>query len=93
MKMVVCACVFILLWLLYNLWFGPSGYFTQQQLSEQLEVRKARVEVLKHRNQILTAEVLTLQDEGSKQAVIESRARFDLGLVKPGEVYYLIPES
>jgi cell division protein FtsB len=42
------------------------------------------------RNAKMTAEVLALK---SDSAAFEARARSELGMVREGEVFYLIPES
>ena len=72
----------------YMLWFGQSGHFTQERLQGQLAKLERQVDVIRERNQILAAEVIALKsDEGT----LEARAREDLGMVKKGEVFYLIP--
>lgn len=90
MKLLLGICAVIVLWLQYSIWFGPSGYFAQQRLQQQLDQQLSKVVVLNQRNRILTAEVRALKEDNS---VLEARARRDLGLVKSGEVFYLIPET
>jgi len=89
-KILAGLCAVIVLWLQYSMWFGSSGHFAQQRLQQQLDQQLSKVVVLKQRNRILTAEVMALKEDNS---VLEARARRDLGLVKSGEVFYLIPES
>ena len=89
MKKLVVVCLGVTLWLQYGLWFGQSGHFAQQRLQGQLHQQQQRVSVLRHRNKILTAEVVALKRDHS---VLEARARRDLGMVKTGEVFYLIPD-
>ena len=90
MRKVVFAACAVLIFLQYTLWFGPSGHFTQLRLQHQLDEHKERVIVLAQRNQILTAQVIALTND---PAVLEARARHDLGLVKTGEVFFLVPEQ
>ncbi len=90
MKWLAAVAVLVLVWLQYSLWLGPSGYFAQQRLEQQLHRQQQKAEVLQQRNKILTAEVMALKEDHS---VLEARARRDLGMVKSGEVFYLIPES
>jgi len=90
MKWLVAAALLILLWLQYGLWFGQSGHFAQERMRTQLHQQQQRVEVLKQRNRILTAEVVALKQDRS---VLEARARRDLGMVKRGEVFYLVPQA
>jgi cell division protein FtsB len=88
MKKLVAISLLILFWLQYGLWFGQSGHFAQQRMSAQLLQSEQRVAVLRQRNSILTGEVVALK---SDRSVFEARARRDLGMVKHGEVFYLIP--
>jgi len=90
MKYLVALSIGILLWLQYGLWFGQSGHFAQERMRGQLDQQQNRVAVLTQRNRILTAEVVALKSDHS---VLEARARRDLGMVKAGEVFYLIPDT
>lgn len=80
----------MLAWLQHGLWFGESGYFAKLRLQEQVDQRMARVAVLARRNEVLEAQVRALKADG---LLVESKARSALGLVKPGETFYLIPEG
>ncbi len=88
-KKLVIACTLILLWLQYALWFGPSGHFTEVRLEKQLDLQTQRVNVIKSRNAILLAEVVALKNDVT---LLEGRARRELGMIKRGEVFYLVPE-
>jgi cell division protein FtsB len=46
--------------------------------------------MLIQRNAKMTAEILALKNDAE---AFESRARSELGMVKEGEVFYLIPED
>ena len=65
-------------------------FFARQALAAQYERQRQRVDDLSKRNQKMTAEVLALKQHPD---AFESRARSDLGLVKPGEFFYLIPDE
>lgn len=93
MKILVAVAVIICLWLQYSLWFGQSGHFAQARLQSQVDSQRERVAVLKQRNRILTAEVMALKREDSVLEMVEARARRDLGMVKQGEVFYLIEDQ
>ncbi len=80
----------VLLWLQYGIWFGPSGYFARASLQQQLDQQLERVAVLRQRNRLLTGEVVRLKQDRS---VLEAKARRDLGLIKTGEVFYLVPDA
>ncbi|NOX51064.1 MAG: cell division protein FtsB [Gammaproteobacteria bacterium] len=89
MKKLFALSVVLLLWLQYTLWFGQSGYFARERLDTQLSQQQGRLGVLKYRNQILTAQVLALK---ANPKMLEAQARRDLGMVKRGEVFYLVPD-
>ena len=90
MKILSAVLLFILAGLQYQIWFGQSGVVAQQRLAGQVAEQRARMEQLAVRNRKMTAEVLALQ--GGNKA-FESRARSELGLVKKGEVFYLIADE
>lgn len=86
----VLALLALLLLLQWPLWFGKGGW---------LQVRKADIELrqqeeingrLEQRNAGLDAEVRDLK---TGYEAIEERARFELGLTKPGEVFVQIPQK
>lgn len=88
-KLVFLSCLF-LVGLQYSFWFGQSGHFTQARLQGQLDEQQDRVSVIRERNQRLIAEVVALKSDIN---TLESRARLDLGMIKRGEVFYLVPSS
>jgi cell division protein FtsB len=90
LKLLIGIVVLVLVLLQYVLWFGQSGYFARERLAGQLTHQEQRLAVLKQRNGILMAEVLALKADPT---MLESRARKDLGMVKAGEVFYLIPSE
>ena len=90
MKRLVIIAAIILLWLQYTLWFGQSGHFEQTRLSQQLAEREDRVQTVKEQNQLLMAEVLALDSDVN---ALEAHARQDLGMIKKGEVFYLVPRD
>ena len=90
MRILSAVLLIILAGLQYQIWFGQSGAMAQQRLAAQVAKQKVRMEQLEQRNRKMIAEVLALQ---SGKAAFESRARSELGLVKKGEVFYLIPDE
>lgn len=82
---IVLAALFLALQ--YKLWFQHGG------ISEVLQLKQAIVKQINDNNEltqenaVLTAEI---QDLKNGQAAIEEHARNDLGMVKPGEVFYQI---
>lgn len=73
----------------YPLWLGKGGWFHVWETDRALKGQKEANLKLEQRNAGLEAEV---QDLKAGVEAIEERARFELGLVKGGEVYVQIPE-
>lgn len=78
----------LLLALQYKAWFGDAGSFAAAALDAQVETQRDRAELLAQRNRLLTGEVLALK---AGYAAVEARARSDLGMIKQGETFYLVP--
>ncbi|MBN4664921.1 cell division protein FtsB [Pandoraea nosoerga] len=84
MRMVTLVLVLLLAAIQYPLWFGHGGWLYVHELRDELSAEQQKNEQLKERNDRLAGEVQDLQ-EGT--AAIEERARFELGMVKDGEVF------
>ena len=76
----------ILLWQ-YPLWLGKGSWIKVWELDRQVEAQKKVNQQTKTRNAVLDAEVRDLK-QGT--GAIEERARSDLGMIKPGEVFYQV---
>jgi len=87
MKFLTFIFVTLILALQYPLWLGKGGWLNvislQKQIDQQLKVN----ELIKFENDILLAVV---QDLKNGTDVIEGKARFDLGLIKKNETFFLI---
>jgi len=87
MKFLTFIFITLILTLQYPLWFGKGGRLNvislQKQIDQQLKVNEA----IKSENDILLAVV---QDLKNGTDVIEGKARFDLGLIKKNETFFLI---
>ena len=74
----------------YRIWFGESSFREIKQQREKVDnIRKENKE-LELRNQKIVAEITDLRDG---QDAIEERARYQLGMIKEGEVFIRILES
>ncbi|BDD94812.1 cell division protein FtsB [Pandoraea sp. NE5] len=82
--MVTLLLVLLLAVIQYPLWFGHGGWLYVHELRDELSAEQQKNEQLKERNDRLAGEVQDLQDGTS---AIEERARFELGMVKDGEVF------
>ena len=67
----------------YPLWLGKGGWLRVWDLDRQVAGQKKISEDLKRRNAGLDAEVRDLK-EGLE--MVEEKARFELGMVKPDEI-------
>ncbi|MBY0341896.1 MAG: cell division protein FtsB [Rhodocyclaceae bacterium] len=74
----------------YPLWFGKGGWLRVWDMDQQLEAQQEVNQKLELRNAGLDAEVRDLKNG---YEAIEERARFELGLVKPGEVFVQVPHK
>jgi cell division protein FtsB len=79
----------LLIGLQLKLWVGDGGMREVRALHGHVAEQRQQNEQLKRRNQALAADVDDLKH--GDQAV-EARARSDLGLIRPGEVYYQVGE-
>ena len=80
----------MLIFLQYALWAGKQNVIDLYRLNQQVDdVRKENHE-FQSRNDQLHEDVIDIK---SRLGAIESQARFDLGLIKPGETYYQIVRS
>ncbi|WP_086480878.1 cell division protein FtsB [Oceanospirillum sanctuarii] len=79
--------VVLIVLLQLRLWFGESSLPETWQLESRIEVRKAENAELAKRNDALAAEVADLR---SGLDAIEERARYELGMVRPNETFFLL---
>ncbi|HWV18688.1 MAG TPA: cell division protein FtsB [Rhodocyclaceae bacterium] len=74
----------------YPLWLGKGGWLQVWQMDQQLEEQQEVNQKRELRNAGLDAEVRDLKNGYD---AIEERARFELGLVKQGEVFVQVPQK
>ncbi len=67
-----------------ELWFGDGGLPSARKLSAQLDAQSKRNEAQRRFNARLSAEV---DDLRTGLEMVEDRARSELGMVRPDEVY------
>lgn len=70
-----------------RLWFGAGGMREVRALRVQVQAQEAENAQLRKRNALLEAEVADLKN-GTH--AIEAHARSELGLIRPGEVFYQV---
>lgn len=72
-----------------RLWTGPWSLPEVHRLEDKVKAQRDENEGLKKRNAALAADV---EDLKSGKDAVEERARSELGMVKPGEVFYQVIE-
>lgn len=72
------------------LWIGKGGWLDAVELEDRVTKVLEKNNVLNARNDKLKIEVNDLRDG---TAGIEERARYELGMIKDGEVYIQLPEA
>ena len=90
MRWFSAALIALLVLLQYPLWLGKGGWLRVWDTSRQLEQQKESNRVLEVRNAGLDAEVRDLKQGYD---AVEERARFELGMIRKGEVFVQIPEK
>lgn len=71
----------------YRLWVGEGSLAEKSRLAREIALQESENVALRERNRQLAVEVLELKTglDG-----IEERARYDLGMVKKGETFFMI---
>lgn len=89
MRLLAAVLAALLVLIQYPLWLGKGSWARVWEMDRQLRAQRAQNDALQARNDALAGEVRDLK-EGLD--AIEERARFELGLVRPDEVYIQVVE-
>ena len=91
-KLVLAVFIAMFIFLQYALWAGKQNVIDLYRLNRQVDDVRIENRQFQSRNDQLHEDVIDIK---SQLGATESQARFDLGLIKPGETYYQIvrPES
>lgn len=89
MKWLILSLVVVLLGLQYRLWVGEGSLADVVRLNQEIESQALENDRLKERNRVLATEVESLK---SGLDAVEERAREDLGMIKPGETFFMVVE-
>lgn len=90
MRTLIVVLALMFAGLQYRLWFGEGNLPSVWALESAIDQQEVENDKLVVRNQALVAEVNDLR---SGLAAIEERARSELGMVREGETFFLLPES
>ena len=74
----------------YPLWLGKGGWIRVWEYERQVQAQREVNQKLEQRNAGLDAEVRDLK---SGYEAIEERARYELGMIKDGEVFVQVPQK
>src|SRR5476649_352100 len=80
----------LILLIQYPLWLGKGGWLRAWEVDRRLSAQKDTNESLERCNVALGAEVRDLKQGFD---AIEERARYELGFVKPDEVFFQVVET
>ncbi|MBX3619054.1 MAG: cell division protein FtsB [Rhizobacter sp.] len=84
MRIITLALLALIALVHAELWLGKAGVPRVMELEARLAEQKAENDAAHARNDQLTAEVSDLK-EGLE--MVEEKARFELGMIKPDEIY------
>jgi len=83
MRLVTLALLALLALVNAELWLGKGGVPRKMELEAKLQAQRAENDAARTRNDQLSAEVRDLK-EGLE--MVEEKARYELGMVKPDEI-------
>ncbi|NEX20199.1 cell division protein FtsB [Thiorhodococcus mannitoliphagus] len=89
MRWLFAALILLLAALQYRLWVGEGSLADLHSLKQEIALQAVEIEQLKARNLKLQAEV---EDLDSGLEAVEERARSELGMIKPGEIFIQVIE-
>ncbi|KAF1029453.1 MAG: Cell division protein FtsB [Burkholderia plantarii] len=84
MRLVTVVLIALLVMIQYPLWWGHGGWLRVHELRQELANQTQKNADEKLRNERIAGEVQDLQNG---TAAIEERARYEMGMVKDGEVF------
>jgi cell division protein FtsB len=84
MRLVTAVLIVLLALIQYPLWWGHGGWLRVHELQQQLAQQVQKNADSKLRNERIQGEVQDLQNGTS---AVEERARYEMGMVKDGEVF------
>lgn len=85
MRSIVIFLLLALVGLQYKLWLGDGSVLQWFHLEKKLVAEEQENIKLAARNRAVEADILELK---SGEQALEEQARYELGMIKDGEVYY-----
>lgn len=90
MRWLIGLLLVLLIGLQLRLWTGEGSLAQYHHLQERIEEQLHTNQYLRERNQELAVEVEALRQSDD---AVEERARADLGMIRDGEIFYMIVED
>ena len=90
MRWPIPILIVLIVALQYPLWLGRGGWYGVREIDKTLQAQRVDNDRLEQCKVSLEAEVNDLK---TGDEAIEEQARFDLGLVRPGELFVRIPRA
>ena len=87
MRWLLIILITFLVGLQFRLWVGEGSLAHQFELDTQIDEQRDENQRLKRRNEKVAQEVESLK---TNLESIEEKARTDLGMIKEGEIFYLV---
>ena len=89
-KLVLLILFVVLILLQYRLWFANGNILETRQLQLSLEKQLSVNDQQELQNRQLRSEIDALKTDLSE---VEARARKELGMIKPGEIFYMLVQQ
>jgi len=89
MRPTIFILIIALFGLQYKLWFSDGNIFQWRKLEQHLNKKQHNNAALNVRNRAIEAEITSLR---AGDDALEEEARFNIGMVKKGEVFYQFTE-
>ena len=89
MRLLIVLLLVFIGFLQYRLWVGEGSLAEVHSLRQAITAQEAELEQLAARNRELQAEV---DDLRTGLDALEERARVELGMIKPGEIFLQVIE-
>ncbi len=89
MRWLIAVLIVLIVVLQYRLWVGEGSLADLHSIRQEIALQEAEIKQLQTRNQELQAEV---EDLAAGLEAVEDRARSELGMIKPGEIFIQVIE-
>lgn len=85
MRPIIIILILALMGLQYKLWLGDGSLLQWRRLEKQVTLQTEKNDALVMRNRTIES---SIQELRSGDQALEDEARYGLGMIKEGEIYY-----